>query len=96
MIIVVIVVVQGPCALLHSFWSLSHEWQFGSSGFVVMPGRGAKGSDTACRFTILAFRVFPLFLLLAITALGGPEGYFGLAVAASGAFEFIVPNTIIA
>ena len=39
---------------------------------------------------MLAFGVFPLFLPLAITAFGGPEGYF--AIIAFGAFEFIVPK----
>ena len=39
----------------------------------------------------------PLFLLLAITAFGGPEGYFSLAIIAFGALEFsLSPNTIIA
>ena len=32
----------------------------------------------------------PLFLSLAITAFGGSEGYFILAIIAFGAFEFIV------
>ena len=36
--------------------------------------------------------VFPLFLPLAITACGGPERYFSLALIAFGAFEFIVPK----
>ena len=36
---------------------------------------------------------FPsLSLLLVITAFGGPEGYFSLAILAFGAFEFIVPK----
>ena len=37
---------------------------------------------------------FPLFLplILAITALGGPEGYFSLAIIAFGAFQFNVPK----
>ena len=35
---------------------------------------------------------FPPFLPLAITAFGGPEGYFSLAIIAFGAFEFIVPK----
>ena len=39
---------------------------------------------------ILAFGVFPLFLPLAITAFGGPEGYFSLAIIAFGAFQFVV------
>ena len=34
----------------------------------------------------------PLFLPLAITAFGGPEGYFSLAIIAFGAFQFIVPK----
>ena len=38
----------------------------------------------------IAFRVIPLFLLLAITAFGGPEGYCSLAIIAFGAFGFIV------
>ena len=33
---------------------------------------------------------FPSFLPLAITAFGGPEGYFSLAIIAFGAFGFIV------
>ena len=33
---------------------------------------------------------FPLFLLLPLTAFGGPEGYFSLAIIAFGAFGFIV------
>ena len=40
----------------------------------------------------IAFGVFPLFLLLAITAFGGPEGYFSLAIIAFGAFQFLVPK----
>ena len=35
---------------------------------------------------------FPLFLPLAITAFGGPEGYFSLAIIVFGASEFIVPK----
>ena len=35
---------------------------------------------------------FPLFLALAITAFGGPEGYFSLAIIAFGALQFIVPK----
>ena len=38
----------------------------------------------------MAFGVFPLLLPLAITAFGGPEGYFSLAIIAFGAFQFIV------
>ena len=49
MLIVVVVVVQGPCAL-HSFSILSHVWQSSSSGFVAL-GRGAGSSDDACSFT---------------------------------------------
>ena len=41
---------------------------------------------------IIAFGIFPLFLPLAITAFGGPEGYFSLAIIAFGAFQFIVTN----
>ena len=41
---------------------------------------------------IIAFGVFPLFLPLAIAALGGPEGYLSLAIINFGAFEFIVPK----
>ena len=33
-----------------------------------------------------------MFLALAITAFGGPEGYFSLAIMAFGAFQFIVPK----
>ena len=33
-----------------------------------------------------------MFLPLAITAFGGPEGYFSLAIIAFGAFQFIVPK----
>ena len=33
-----------------------------------------------------------MFLPLAITAFGGPEGYFSLAIIAFGAFGFIVPK----
>ena len=40
----------------------------------------------------IAFGVFPLFLLLAITAFGGPEGYFLVAIIAFGGFGFIVPK----
>ena len=36
--------------------------------------------------------VFPLFLPLAITAFGGPEVYFSLAIIAFGAFQFVVPK----
>ena len=39
------------------------------------------------------WRVFSLFYLsVAITAFGGPEGYFNLAIRALGAFVFIVPK----
>ena len=37
-------------------------------------------------------RSFPFFLPLAITAFGGPAGYFSLVIIAFGAFEFIVPK----
>ena len=40
----------------------------------------------------MAFGVFPLFLLLAIVAFGGSEGYFSLAIIAFGAFVLIVPK----
>ena len=33
-----------------------------------------------------------MFLPLAITAFGGPEGYFSLAIIAFGAFGLIVPK----
>ena len=45
-----------------------------------------------CFSTALTCGVFLLFLPLAITAFGSPEGYFSLAIMAFGAFEFIVPN----
>ena len=35
---------------------------------------------------------FPLLLPLAITAFGGLEGYFSLAIKAFGAFQLIVPK----
>ena len=38
----------------------------------------------------IAFRVFRFFLLLAITAFGGPESYFSLAIISFGAYVFIV------
>ena len=38
----------------------------------------------------MATGVYPLFLPLAITAFGGPEGHFSLAIIAFGVFEFIV------
>ena len=41
---------------------------------------------------MVAFGVMPLFRPLAITAFGGPEGCFGLAIIAFGAFEFILPK----
>ena len=41
---------------------------------------------------MIAFGVIPLFLPLANTAFGGPEGYFSLASIALGAFQFMVPN----
>ena len=41
---------------------------------------------------MIAFGVFALFPLLAITAFGGPESYFSLAIIAFGAFDFIVPK----
>ena len=41
---------------------------------------------------MIAFGVFPLFLPLAITAFGGPEGYFSLAIIVFGAIKFIVPK----
>ena len=37
----------------------------------------------------MAFGVCPLFLPLAITAFGAPEGFFTLAIIAFGAFQFI-------
>ena len=40
----------------------------------------------------IALGVFPLFLPLAITAFGGPEGYFSLAIIAFGAFGFLIPK----
>ena len=40
-------------------------------------------------YATIAFGVFPLFLPLAITALGRPGGCFSLAF---GAFEFIIPK----
>ena len=40
----------------------------------------------------MAFEFYPLFLPLAITAFGDPEGYFSLAIIAFGAFQFIVPK----
>ena len=40
----------------------------------------------------MAFGVFPLFLPLAITPFGGPEGYFSLAIIAFGAFGLSVPK----
>ena len=40
----------------------------------------------------MAFGVYPLFLPLAITAFGGPEGCFTLAIIAFGALRFIVPK----
>ena len=40
----------------------------------------------------MTFGVFPLVLPLAITAFGGPEGYYSLAIIAFGAIEFIVPK----
>ena len=44
------------------------------------------------RFSTIAFGVFLLFLPLAITAFGGLEGHFTLAIIAFGAFDFIVPK----
>ena len=41
---------------------------------------------------MLAFGVFPLCLPLAISAFGGSEGFFSLAIIAFGEFEFIVPK----
>ena len=38
------------------------------------------------------FGVLPLFNLLAITAFGGPEGYFSLAIRAFESFQFIAPK----
>ena len=40
----------------------------------------------------IAFGVFPLVLLLAIVASGGPEGHFSLVIIAFGAFGLIVPE----
>ena len=40
----------------------------------------------------IAFRVFRLFLPLAITAIRGPAGYFRLAIIAFRAFGFTVPK----
>ena len=54
-------------------------------------GRLSQRQSARCCLT-----VFPLFLPLAITAFGGPEGYFSLAIIAFGAFGFISPNAIIA
>ena len=41
---------------------------------------------------MIAFGIVPLFLPLAITAFGDPEGYFSLAIIGLRAFEFIVPK----
>ena len=41
-------------------------------------------------YATIAFGVFPLFLPLAITACGGPETYFSLAIIAFGAFQFSI------
>ena len=41
---------------------------------------------------IIVFGIFPLFLNFAITAFGGPEGYFSLAIKASGVPEFHCPQ----
>ena len=43
----------------------------------------------------MAFGVFPLFLPLAITGFGGPEGYFGLAIIAFGAFAVHCPQILL-
>ena len=40
----------------------------------------------------MAFGVFRLSLLLAITAFGGPDGHVSLAIIAFEAFEFIAPK----
>ena len=40
----------------------------------------------------IAFGAFPLLLLSAITAFGGPGAYFSLAIIAFGAFGSIVPE----
>ena len=42
-------------------------------------------------YAIIACRVFPQFLPLAITASGGPEDYFIFSLAII-AFEFVVPK----
>ena len=44
----------------------------------------------------IAFGVIPLLLPLAITAFGGPEVYFALAIIAFGAFGSLSPNTTVA
>ena len=49
-------------------------------------------SPFAFSSAIIAFGVFSLPLPLEITASGGPESSFSLAIRAFGAFEFIVPE----
>ena len=41
---------------------------------------------------MIAFGDVPLFLPLAITVFGGPEGYLSVAIIAFGAFQFIAPK----
>ena len=45
-----------------------------------------------CTFFSSLFGVFPLFLPLAATAFGGPEGYVSLAIKAFGAIDFMLPK----
>ena len=46
-------------------------------------------------YAIIAFGVFPLFLPIAITTFGGPEGYISLAIIGFGAFQFHCPQILV-
>ena len=51
-----------------------------------------SGTPEVRPFCLSDNSIYPLFLALAITALGGPGGYFSLVIIAFGAFEFSVPK----
>ena len=59
-----------------------------------LPGNKIQNASSLKTLTssTIAFGVFPLSLLLVITASGGPEGYFSLAMIAFEAFGFTVPK----
>ena len=77
-------------------WSIPFSWETREKGIHHRSGKKGihhRASDTEKeKKKGLAFGVFPLSLLSAITACGGPEDYFSLAIIAFGAFDVIVPK----